>query len=515
MLTQKPCSCATNVALEQHGAEIRIIDAQKQMSDKSNNSTFIVYTILFQDKEIKRRYSDFDSFRNVLARLYPDVLVPPIPEKHSLTHSLTDYAYVPTNRNKDNKSIIDKRKRMLQRFLIRLASHPRLCHDHVFHQFLDSGVPWNQVLNSPSLSILENEENNHHFLLLPSSTTTHILKNPDPKFVASETLAEKHAEFANSSLDRSHRRLLRHLGDLSTDYAELGVAYNMLGLNENKQIASGIEKLGLASSTTSSKTQHLVHELEIDFSEHMQEYAQYTHIAKQVLRQRHLKHAQLELIGSTLQSKKSLLRNLLQTEDKALQLEANMNHSPDHSTTLEQNQQQQEESVDQQEEDIIKEDDFDTRSIEDGFAAIDATHIPKDDMNNEISDKYPTNASASAIRASRDRYRKWSSPRKLLNAMSYTIQGMMDVDPEATRRNQIEKLRENVTELESSQAKIRQELKEMSENIEQELDMFQKQRTNELRAMMIAYAKIHIKYCEENVVSWKDARRHVDTIKPQ
>ena len=83
----------------------------------------------------------------------------------------------------------------------------------------------------------------------------------------------------------------------------------------------------------------------------------------------------------------------------------------------------------------------------------------------------------------------------------------------------------------------------MSENIQQELDMFQKQRTNELRAMMIAYAKIHIKYCEEvgiyyycyyqfekkrvynlkltmilfkqNVISWKDARRYVDTIKPE
>ena len=193
-----------------------------------------------------------------------------------------------------------------------------------------------------------------------------------------------------------------------------------------------------------------MHELEVDFSEHMQEYAQYTQIAKQVLRQRHLKHAQLELIGSTLQTKKSLLRNLLQTEDKALQLEADMNHLPAHRPTLQQNQQQQQQQtsneVEEGEEEPI-EDDFDTRSIEDGFAAIDATHIPKDEINDEPSNTYPTNASASAIRASRDRYRKWSSPRKLLNAMSYTIQGMMDVDPEATRRNQIEKLRENVSQV--------------------------------------------------------------------
>ena len=50
----------------------------------------------------------------------------------------------------------------------------------------------------------------------------------------------------------------------------------------------------------------------------------------------------------------------------------------------------------------------------------------------------------------------------------------------------------------------------MSENIQQELDMFQKQRTNELRAMMIAYAKIHIKYCEEvGIYYYFEKERHI------
>ncbi|KAI9492301.1 hypothetical protein BDB00DRAFT_829212 [Zychaea mexicana] len=506
MLTQ-PCQCATDLALQQHGKEIRIIDAQKQISDKSNSSTYIVYTIRFQDKVAKRRYSDFDSFRNCLARLYPDVLVPPIPEKHSLT----DYAHVhTTNRNKDNQAMVDKRRRMLQRFLVRLASHPRLCHEHVVHRFLDGGVPWSEILTSPPLSTLDNDDSNT--FLFPSSSTSHDLKNPDPKFTESERVAKEHAEFASSPLDRSQRRLLRRLGDLSNDYAELGAAYNMLGLNESEQVAPKIEKIGLAADTTCSKTQHLVHELEVDFAEHMQEYAQYTRIAKQVLRQRHLKHAQLELIGTSLQAKRTSLRNLLETEDKALRLEADMSHPepplPQATVTQEQQQQQQQHrqsSANNEEE----EDDFDTRSIEDGFAAIDTTHIPKDSTSDEGSTEsmaYPSNASASAIRASRDRYRKWSSPRKLLNAMSYTIQGMMDVDPEATRRNQIAKLRENVKQLESAQTQVREELKNMSENIQRELDMFQKQRTNELRAMMVAYARIHMKYCEESVLAWTKVR---------
>lgn len=44
--------------------------------------------------------------------------------------------------------MIDKRKRMLQRFLVRLAKHPRLCHEHLLHRFLDHSVSWVKIRNS-------------------------------------------------------------------------------------------------------------------------------------------------------------------------------------------------------------------------------------------------------------------------------------------------------------------------------------------------------------------------------
>lgn len=37
-----------------------------------------------QDVETKRRYSEFESFRKALTLLHPALIVPPIPEKHSL-----------------------------------------------------------------------------------------------------------------------------------------------------------------------------------------------------------------------------------------------------------------------------------------------------------------------------------------------------------------------------------------------------------------------------------------------
>ncbi|CDS12195.1 hypothetical protein LRAMOSA04390 [Lichtheimia ramosa] len=496
------CACAIGQALQQHGDTLTIVNAQKQTIDKT---TFVVYTVCFQEQQVKRRYSDFDSFRTALTRLYPDVLVPPIPEKHSLSE------YTQQVHGKDDQPMIDKRKRMLQRFLVRLAEHPRLCHEHLLHRFLDHSVSWSEV-ELPTAAATSIDK-------LPSM---HVLKEPDSRFADMEMAAEKHADLANTRVDRSQRKALRRLGDLSSDYAELGAAYHMLSQNEaDGQIAGAMERISMAADTTCGKTKHMVHELEASFSEHMQEYAQYTLIAKQVLRYRHAKHAQLELIGVSLTNKKSMLHDLLQTENKAMQIEDAMNndtlstsppssaHRPTLSAYQQQQQRQDDNDMDPPFDDI---DDDDTRSVEDGFSAIEVSpSSPSDPSMTE----YPSSLTASAIRASRDRYKKWSSPRKLFNAVSYTLQGMIDVDPEATRRNQINKLKESVAQLEQDQVRVRQELKEISQTIEQELETFQRQRANDLRTMMIAFAKMHLQFCEENVTTWQKAREQVDEIQTE
>lgn len=42
--------------------------------------------------------------------------------------------------------MVEKRKRMLQSFLVRVAKHPTLGRDHVFHQFLEDGVVWVTII---------------------------------------------------------------------------------------------------------------------------------------------------------------------------------------------------------------------------------------------------------------------------------------------------------------------------------------------------------------------------------
>lgn len=86
---------------------------------------------------MRRRYSEFASLRQTLVNLHPTLVVPPIPEKHSMA----DYAAKPT-KAKEDTAIIDLRKRMLAVFLNRCRRMKEIREDGVWWRFLDPNVSW-------------------------------------------------------------------------------------------------------------------------------------------------------------------------------------------------------------------------------------------------------------------------------------------------------------------------------------------------------------------------------------
>jgi hypothetical protein len=93
--------------------------------------------ILKQDLEVRRRYSEFASLRDALAKLHPTLIIPPIPEKHTMA----DYAANPTKAKQDQQ-IIDLRKRMLAVFLNRCRRMKDVRNDGVWWRFLDPNSSW-------------------------------------------------------------------------------------------------------------------------------------------------------------------------------------------------------------------------------------------------------------------------------------------------------------------------------------------------------------------------------------
>lgn len=94
-------------------------------------------TVRPQTAEAHHRYSEFESLRLNLTKLYPTLIIPPIPSKQTIG----DYA-IKQAKAREDAAMIARRKRMLQTFLNRIARHPILSNEHVFHRFLQGEVSW-------------------------------------------------------------------------------------------------------------------------------------------------------------------------------------------------------------------------------------------------------------------------------------------------------------------------------------------------------------------------------------
>ena len=138
------------ILYENEDLQILITDAGKS---HESGASYIAYTIRtgvgcrlegiskvsddMQDLEVRRRYSEFASLRTTLVNLHPTLIIPPIPEKHSMA----DYAAKPT-KAKEDTSIIDLRKRMLAVFLNRCRKMQEVREDGVWWRFLDPNASW-------------------------------------------------------------------------------------------------------------------------------------------------------------------------------------------------------------------------------------------------------------------------------------------------------------------------------------------------------------------------------------
>ncbi|KAJ2041511.1 Sorting nexin, cytoplasm-to-vacuole targeting pathway/endosomal sorting [Coemansia sp. RSA 2337] len=307
-----------------------------------NGSSFIAYSIQFGECEVKRRYSEFESLRICLCRLYPTFIVPPIPEKHSLTQ----YAVL-QKRAKEDQYIIERRKRMLEHFLNHLVEHPILSSEHILHRFLESGVSWTEVLHSPIVTGLPKSPlhsspsrapgssladgsavqlpkiaaTNSFASDVPVPSTLAPIKNIEARWMDCELFTNKYANHFSGVVERSERRIYHKLGELSGDYAELGATLNGFSLLEHPEsLAAAIEKAGQAVDSSYIEINQLLRQMDAEVSEPIHEYAQYAMIIKQVLRFRLLKNLQMENAQEALVRQRAKLEGLLQADDEAKRL---------------------------------------------------------------------------------------------------------------------------------------------------------------------------------------------------
>ena len=146
-------------------------------------------------------------------------------------------------------------------------------------------------------------------------------------------------------------------------------------------------------------------ELEQNFSEPLHEYTQFASIIKKLLAYRHQKHVQYEMTQDALENKRDMLEEYEKSEREAKRLEEALSRGRVNGPTKPPSEGQSSENPD------------DSASV----------YIPP----------HPGPSP----------YKRRAPGMGLLNALSYTLHGMMDVDPETARRNGIGKTRETISQV--------------------------------------------------------------------
>ncbi|KAL3964421.1 hypothetical protein ACCO45_001425 [Purpureocillium lilacinum] len=466
---------------------IMITDAGKSLE---SGGRYIVYTIRTGDLEVRRRYSEFASLRDALTRLHPTLIIPPIPEKHTMA----DYAAKPTSAKQDQQ-IIDLRKRMLAVFLNRCRRMEAVRNDGVWWRFLDPNASWSEVLHSHPVSSIPksvlkappldtaNPTPAHNYLPVPASsaklktTAGDVNSAPslqpganvlgrfppesghqseqelDPYFIAYEASIKELEQLLMGPMEKVNRRTLSHLSSLAADLPSLGPA---------------IEKVGQAADLSYIATEELSGSLGASFAEPMRENAQFAGVVRSVLRYRVLKRVQQDLTTEELNKKRALLDQLERSEAEARRIEQYLSSSqqisppPKRSASLKEPASQH-----------------------------------RREGGQEDTEKMPSGNSIT---------------NKIFGPIRHAVQGVVDVDPERTRRDAIGKTRESIGQLEQAQVASERDVKEASASVLKDMKRFQKDKEDDVRRYMLAYAKSQIEWAKKSRQQWEEARAEVDKI---
>ena len=278
--------------------------------------------------------------------------------------------------------------------------------------------------------------------------------------------------------------------ELAQDYQDLGAALNGFSLNEQQgHLSAALEKTGQANDATYVSTTKLVQDLEQNWVEPIHEYSQFASIIKKLLAYRHQKHVQYEMTQDALLSKREQLEELEKSEREARRLEEALGRGRvQRSSSLP------------------------------GRAASGDDEGENEEEQGEEQDRHtqqslpslPPHPGPSTVR-------RRAPGMGFLSALSYTLSGMMDSDPETARRNTISRNRETISQVTSRQEVVvllrlltrhrvqledaihlaAQDLKYSSSTIQADLDRFQRQKVADVREMCINMARTHREWAKK------------------
>ena len=277
-------------------------------------------------------------------------------------------------------------------------------------------------------------------------------------------------------MEKVNRRTLNHLSSLAADLCELGSRYNAFALSEQApSLGPAIERVGQAADLSYIATEELSGSLGATFAEPMRENAQFAGVVRSVLRYRVQKRVQQDLTVEELSKKRTLLDQLEQSETEARRIEQYLSSSqqisppPKRSTSLKDSTPNRRDGSQEDTESIDS--DFPPTHGEPPSAPSASQGLPERSTSVPSHRKLPSGNSIT---------------NRIFGPIRHAVQGVVDVDPERTRRDTIGKTRESIGQLEQAQVASERDVKDASGSILRDLKRFQHDKEDDLRRYMVS-----------------------------
>ncbi|CCH42276.1 Sorting nexin-41 [Wickerhamomyces ciferrii] len=466
---------------DKESLNIEIIDAGK--SREGHSRGYIVYTIKVNGALVRRRYSEFESLRTKLTKLFPTLIIPPIPEKHKITK----YATAPT-KAKEDSHIIEHRRRMLSVFLKRLLEIDQVRESQVYHSFLDPNANWPEVLSSPPISTIPknilqadpfdpaNSSAAHSYLPIPSSTVIVVKETADDAhFNQVEANAKEYESVISNGIDRINKKVVKHINDVSNEFSEAGAAFNAFSLEETGKLANILEKIGQVHDNSYLSTETLVNTLNFEFTEPLGESVHFASVVKDIIKFRQQKSLQLDITARTLKHKYNQLNLLQRTEEESRRIDEALNAESGKTGKI----------------------NFDRKQAE-----------------REAHNKAASNAGLSQSSMITPLEHKKTSMFKIpgISKISSAIKEAIEPDPEVTRHNNYTKTKDDINQLRQTVEAAENDLKKVTESVHSELERFQIQKEEDLKKMILAYSSSILDWSRKNLEFWEEAKAEVDKV---
>ena len=260
--------------------------------------------------------------------------------------------------------------------------------------------------------------------------------------------------------------------------AELGARYNGFSLSEQSPtVAAAIERIGQAVDSSYIATEELSSTLGATFAEPMRESAQFASVVRSVLRYRIMKRVQEEMTKDELVNKRQLLESLEKSEQEAKRIDQYLSNAGPQNNTPKRSKSSSSargvRSSDPRQE-------GDQSSIDSDFPA---TH------DDPLLSSPSSNTKSTPTSPSRTRSKSQGGggfvANKIFGRISHAVHGIVDVDPERTRRDQIGKTKESLVHLEQALSVSEQDVQDASAGVLKDLKRFQLEKEDDLKKYMV------------------------------